>query len=154
MSHNKTSNKTSRANTFLSQKPVLVSIELLKAHEEVDKNYCEKLRQIIEADKIIKKPIVADINTYIILDGHHRVNALKCLGCRFVPTILVDYNSPLIIVDSWNNVQLDKKTIVLKALEGKMFPPKTTKHMIQVNGKLKHISFIQKNVNLPLDLLK
>ncbi|MCX8189035.1 MAG: ParB N-terminal domain-containing protein [Nitrososphaeria archaeon] len=154
MSYKKVSNKISEPSTFLLLKPILVNIDLLKAHEDVDTKYCEELRKIIEADRVIKKPIVADINTYTILDGHHRVSVLKSLGCKLVPTLLVDYNSPMIILDSWKSVQLDKRTVILYALEGKRFPPKTTKHMIQINGKLKHISFIQKDVNLPLDMLK
>ncbi len=154
MSNRKTFNKASQSNAFFLPKPVLVDIELLKAHEEVDVKYCEELKKTIEVDKVIKKPIVADVNTYTILDGHHRVSALKSLGCKLVPTILVDYSSPMIILDSWKNMHLDKKTVISNALEGKRFPPKTTKHMIQINGKIKHISFIQKNVNLPLTALK
>lgn len=154
MSYKKTGYKSFQPSTFLSIKPVLVSIELLKAHEEVDSKYCEELKKIIESDKILKKPIVADINTYTILDGHHRVNALKSLGCRFVPTILVDYNSPIIIVSSWRSIIVDKKTVISRAQKEERFPPKTTKHLIHVNGKLRHISYIQRNVNLPLDKLK
>lgn len=138
----------------LFTKPVLVSIERLKAHEEVDASYCERLKKTIESDKVLKKPIVADVNTYTILDGHHRVNALKSLGCRLVPAILVDYNSPAIKVDSWRKMSIDKETVISRAQNGERFPPKTTKHMIQVEGKLKHISCIQENVNIPLEMLK
>ncbi len=154
MSRKKEGTESDPSNSILSIKPTLVEIELLKAHEEVDKVYHEKLKKIIESDKVLKKPIVADINTYTILDGHHRVSVLRSLGCRLVPAVLVDYNSPSIIVESWRDMRIDKETVISCALNGKMFPPKTTKHMIQINGKLKHISFIQKTVNVPLDLLK
>lgn len=154
MSNKRTFHKDLQSTTFFSPKLVLVDIELLKVHEEVDVKYCEELKKTIKVDKVIKKPIVADVNTYTILDGHHRVSVLKSLGCKLVPTILVDYNSPMIILDSWKNMQLDKRTVISNALEGKKFPPKTTKHLIQINGKLKHISFIQKKVNLPLAALK
>lgn len=154
MSRKREGSESDTSNSILSIKPILVSIELLKAHEEIDKVYHEKLKKTIESDKVLKKPIVADINTYIILDGHHRVSVLRSLGCRLVPAVLVDYNSPSIIVESWRNMRIDKKTVISCALNGKMFPPKTTKHMIQINGKLKHISFIQKTVNVPLDMLK
>jgi len=154
VSRKKENHESCKSTSILSTKPTLVAIELLKAHEEVDKIYHEKLKKIIESDRVLKKPVVADINTYIILDGHHRVSVLRSLGCRFVPVVLVDYNSPYIIVESWRNMKIDKETVLSRALNGKMFPPKTTKHMIQINGKLKHISFIQKAVNVPLDALK
>jgi hypothetical protein len=33
-------------------------------------------------------------------------------------------------------------------------PPKTSKHMVEVNKKLRHISFLERRINFPLEKLK
>jgi len=35
-----------------------------------------------------------------------------------------------------------------------MLPPKKSKHIIKIGNKTRHISFIEKEVNIPLEKLK
>jgi hypothetical protein len=133
----------------------LVEIDKLKHHEMVDPNHLEKLREEIKSDGILKVAIVVDEERNIILDGHHRVVALKELGCAKIPAVLVDYNSPNIEVQSWRNPEKVTKEDVIKAgISQEKLPPKTSKHMIKVDGVQKHISAIEKEVNIPLEKLK
>lgn len=142
-------------NEFASIRYNLVEIEKLKEHEEVDPRHLNELREEIESDGVLKKPIVADQNTHIILDGHHRVNALRELGCKKIPVVFVDYWSPNIKVLSWKTGEIiDKETIVENVLNGMKLPPKTTKHLIAVDGKFVHISEIEKDVNISLEELR
>ena len=109
----------------------------------------------IKSDKVLKKPIIVDKNTNVVLDGHHRLIALKELGCKKIPVIFVNYGSRKIKVFSWRKGEKVTKGIVLRAaFSGKKLPPKTSKHMIEIDKKLTHISIIEKNVNLPLRKLK
>jgi len=135
--------------------PVLVDIKKLKEHEEIDQKYLEKLTKRIKSDGILKKPIVADRKTFVVLDGVHRLNALKNIGCKKIPVIFVNYRSSSIKVLSWRKGEKISKEKVIKAgLSGEKLPPKTSKHMVKVGKKFKHISFLEKKVNILLKKLK
>jgi len=134
---------------------VFIRIEDLKEHEEIRPDYLEALKNEILSDGILKMPIAVDRSTYIILDGHHRLHALKRIGCRKIPAILVDYHSEEIEVIPWREgEQVTKEMIIQTALSGKRMAPKTSKHMIKVEGELKHISILEMVINIPLDELK
>ena len=101
----------------------------LKPHEQTRKNYLVKLTRQIKNDGLIKKPILVDRQTKIILDGHHRSDAAKLLGWRRVPVRLVNYQSPKITVSSWRkNVTVTKVKVINAGLSGKLLLPKTSKH--------------------------
>jgi hypothetical protein len=53
---------------------------------------------------ILKSPVIVDRESLVVLDGMHRVEALRNLGCRFMCVCLVDYMSPGIRVDRWFRV--------------------------------------------------
>lgn len=134
---------------------VFIRIEELREHEEIRPDYLEDLKNEILSDGILKMPIAVDRITYIILDGHHRLHALKKIGCKKIPVILVDYQSPEIEVIPWREGEkITKEMIIDTALTGKRMRPKTSKHMILVEGQLKHISCIETIINVPLDELK
>jgi hypothetical protein len=134
---------------------VFIRIEELREHEEIRPNYLEELKNEILSDGILKMPIAVDRDTYIILDGHHRLHALKRIGCKKIPVILVDYQSAEIEVIPWREGEkITKEMIIDTALTGKRMRPKTSRHMILVEGQLKHISCIETIINVPLDELK
>jgi hypothetical protein len=134
---------------------VFIRIEELREHEEIRPDYLEELKNEILSDGMLKMPIAVDRITYIILDGHHRLHALKKIGCKKIPVILVDYQSPEIEVIPWREGEkITKKMIIDTALTGKRMAPKTSKHMIRVEGELKHISILETVINIPLDELK
>ena len=133
----------------------LAELKELKEHEEVDPEHLKELKEEINSDGVLKRPIVVDRNTNIILDGEHRFNSLKELGCNRIPVIFVDYNLPEIKVKSWRKGKRLTKQIVTEAgLTQKKLPRRTSRHMVRIGNKLKHISFIQKRVDVPLSMLK
>jgi len=79
----------------------LVKIEELKPHEEVVDAVVAHLAEEIRRDGIVRDPLIVDQDRLIILDGMHRFNSLKRLGCRFAPCCLLDYMSPQVTVGSW-----------------------------------------------------
>jgi hypothetical protein len=134
---------------------VFLEMEELKEHEQIRPEYLEELKNEIISDGILKMPIAVDRNTYIILDGHHRLHALRKIGCKKIPVVLVDYQSPEIQVVTWREGEhITKDIIIHTALTGGRMPPKTSKHMIMVNGELQHISIIETVINIPLEKLK
>jgi hypothetical protein len=132
----------------------VVEIKKLRAHENVEETRLKSLIEEIRKDGCIKKAIAADLNTSVIIDGHHRTKALTELGCKNIPVVLVDYFSPILKVVSWESNSVFPKEIVIKSgLSGNLLPPRTTKHLVIVNGTYFHISDFEPEVNVPLQEL-
>jgi len=110
---------------------ILAELKALKEHEEIIENNLN-----IRIKKIKKrgfyKPIIADVRTNVILDGHHKWNAAKEFGLSKVPTIFVDYfNDSGVQVDVWPECGKDsitKEEVIEMGLSKNVFPPKTSKH--------------------------
>ena len=79
----------------------LIETEKLILHEEIIPESLERLRNNIKFDNIVHSPVIVDSNSLVILDGAHRVTALKSLGCRYTPVCLVDYYNQEIKLDRW-----------------------------------------------------
>lgn len=115
-----------------------VDINKLKRHEEINQNHLEDIIQRIKQDGFIKNPVVVDRKNHIILDGHHRVAALRQLGANKVPAFLVNYQSNNIRVTLRRKEFLFKdikKAVINYCLKGKIFPSKTTRHLIKNRPK-------------------
>lgn len=110
---------------------VLVELSKLKEHEEIIPERIEELKKEILSDDFLREPIIVDMNTNIILDGHHRFNILKSLGYSKIAVQYIDYRKPEIIVESWGNSKKQtKKSVIEKVSKREKFPPKTTRHII------------------------
>ena len=84
--------------------PILVTLKKtsdLKPHEETIPEELKKLVSALRENPVLRHPIIADIRTGIVLDGTHRLAAVKQLKCNFIPSALVDYNDPQITIERW-----------------------------------------------------
>jgi len=79
----------------------LSSLEKLLSHEETIPDEVATLEGEFLRDQVVRDPIVIDANTYVVLDGMHRVAAMKELNCICVPVCAVDYRNPSIKVGTW-----------------------------------------------------
>ena len=103
----------------------------------------------------MRSSIVVDINTKVIIDGHHRVRALEELNCTKIPVTFVDYQLPDIKVTVWRSGEIISKSDVINAGLGTIkLPPRTSKHLVNLQGEWKHISAIEEQVNIPLKELR
>lgn len=133
----------------------VVEISLLRGHERLDPRRLVNLKDEIESDGILKKPVAVDMNTNVVLDGHHRIGALRLLGCSRIPVLYVDYQSPKIGVKSAENgKEYPKHKVIEAALKGELLQPKSTWHYITFSREIAHISKIQERVDVPLEDLK
>lgn len=133
----------------------IVNIRSLKGHEMTDANRLRLLTNQIESDGVLQRPIVADKQTNVILDGHHRTAALQLLGCSRIPVCYVDYSDECIGMKcTAKNLQIQKSDVIKAATKGTPFPPKSTWHYLVLQGVIEHISCIQKRVDVPLEKLK
>lgn len=111
----------------------LVNINKLHYHEKVNRRRLKELEAKILKDGKLKKPVVVDKNTMLVLDGHHRCRIFVNLGIGKIPCQLVDYFDRNIKVNFRRQDiknQLIKEIIITKAKKGYIFPYKTTKHLL------------------------
>lgn len=123
----------------------LIPIELLRPHEQIIDKHVEELLEDIRRRGVLIKPILVDEKTLTILDGHHRVEALRRLGAKYVPAVLVDYDDECVSVGTWRHEWKVTKSLVRStALSGKLLPPKTSRHITR---------FEIPELNIPLRVL-
>ncbi len=111
----------------------LVAIEKLRSHERIQPSLLERLQEEIRRDGYLKRPILVADQHYVVLDGHHRLESLRLLGCRLVPAYLVDYFSSVVQVTTWPGAivsEVTKEEVIRRALSDDRFPPKTTRHTV------------------------
>lgn len=105
-------------------------VTALLPHEEVDGADVERLATEIRVQGLVREPIWVAEADGVILNGHHRYNALRKLGVRWIPTWLVDYSDPAMELGRWDaGPPLDKAELIRHAREGSLFPPKTSRHV-------------------------
>jgi len=108
----------------------LVETDSLRPHEQVDEAHLRRLTEEIRRDGVLYRPVLVDRQSLVILDGHHRVLALRHLGCRFAPAYLVDYDDARIQV--WprrRDVPVSKSSVIQTGTSGRLYPPKTSRHV-------------------------
>ncbi|MEM2321510.1 MAG: ParB N-terminal domain-containing protein [Candidatus Bathyarchaeia archaeon] len=133
----------------------LVDISELKFHERTESNRLKSLKDEIYSDGILKKPIVIDGTTRVIIDGHHRAEALRLLGCKKIPVCCVDYTRDEIgLKSNPEGAEITKDKVIEAALKNSPFKPKSTWHYIKFKNGIRHISYIQKRIDMPLKSLK
>ena len=110
----------------------LIAIDLLKPHEEIIESSVRSLAKEIEREKEVRDPIMVDQDDYIILDGMHRFNSLRSLGCKFAPCCLLDYNSDQIKVGAWY----------------RLFQVKNAEQLAEDVMSSNHLTYSKKQVNL------
>ncbi len=110
----------------------LVPISELKDHEEVDPNKVDELLDSIRRTQSVADPVWVALGTGVILNGHHRVAALRKLGALRVPAWVIDYHSSSVRLDRWSDgPPIPKAEVERRALRGELFSPKTTRHRVE-----------------------
>jgi len=76
----------------------------LRIHEEIIPDLLEGLMVEIKSDGALRHPVIVSSGDLVVLDGMHRVAALKELGCKFALACLVDYQNPSVKVEAWHRL--------------------------------------------------
>ena len=116
-------------NKLVLEKKSLLHSELIP-HEKVSKKRIDQLNNYISNNhpEIILPSILICNKSNVIIDGHHRFHVLKLLNIDLIPVSLIDYNSDLILTNEENS--LSKKEIIDSAKDKNIFPPRTSKHVV------------------------
>lgn len=119
----------------MKNRVVLIKVDKLKGHEKTNLRRLRSLMVEIVSDGCLKRPVVVDRKTLVILDGHHRHKVFKMLGLRKIPVFFVDYlgNNKVRVYLRRKElmVELIKEAVLKRALKGRLFPEKTTRHLIK-----------------------
>lgn len=120
-------------------------ISKLRDHEEVEPQRVQKLaREIQRSGHVV--PILVEKNYNIVLDGHHRKEALKCLGFKKIPCLRADYAH--VQLGSWRSgFFITKEEVIRRALIGERFPPKTTRHIHDFEMKEVELEMLKRSEN-------
>jgi len=113
----------------------LIDASRLHIHEHVQPDLVDQTREEIRREGCLRKPILVADRDLVILDGHHRFQALVQLGCRRIPAYVVDYRSDVVEVDVWPDAvirEVTKDEVIRRGLSGDPFPPKTSRHTVLV----------------------
>jgi hypothetical protein len=111
----------------------LVDAARLKIHEEIDPAHVARLVAAIRSDGFVAEPIWVARDSHVVLNGHHRLAALRELGAVRVPAWVLDYESDDVELARWTDgPPLQKPDVVARAAAGQPFPPKTTKHTLRL----------------------
>ncbi|MBI4416881.1 MAG: ParB N-terminal domain-containing protein [Euryarchaeota archaeon] len=106
----------------------------MRPHERTQPPLVKSTAKAIQADGFLGRPILVESKHHVILDGHHRWEALKVLGCSKIPVYLVEYADDGIGLTTWPGAivsHVTKEEVVDRGLRGDLFPPKTTRHLVQ-----------------------
>ncbi len=79
----------------------LEDLSKVRIHEEIIPEMLEELVSEIKSSSVVRNPVIVDLNSLVVLDGMHRVAALKKMGCRYLPVCLLDYQSSNVRVGCW-----------------------------------------------------
>lgn len=140
---------------LVSARFVLLPIRDLKTHEAAEPERVRRVIRQIRSTGQVKKAIAVDARSMVVLDGVHRLSALKALGSSRVPAWLIDYSSEdVMVVSKSRKSQITKEDVVRAATQGPKLPPKSTRHMVKrEDGTIVHISKLEGDISVPLSTL-
>ncbi len=120
----------------------IMEIEDLRIHEAIQVELLEDFINMLRDDGVFKVPVLVDENDCVVLDGHHRVEALRRMGYTKIPVYLVDYWDDAIEVAAWPEAGIENITKDMILEMGKsddVFPPKTSRHTVKAKLEEHHV---------------
>ncbi len=70
----------------------LVRLAELRPHEDVDKGRVADIARSLARIGVLYRPLIIEEETNTVIDGHHRIEALKLLGARYAPVVRASYD--------------------------------------------------------------
>ncbi len=88
-------------------KLMLIESKELLLHEEADARRSERIRARIASDGIVRHPLIAARDhgsvSHMLLDGVNRCQALRSLGCTYLPIQEVDLHDRSLGLSTWHH---------------------------------------------------
>jgi len=90
--------------TYLSSRIKIASVYDVEPHEEYISSLLEELLHKIRLSNLYTDPILTDISRGLVIDGTHRLYAMRKLGYNYIPVIDFDYLKDDIKLYRWLRV--------------------------------------------------
>jgi hypothetical protein len=104
-----------------------VPVEQIRPNECHYPDHAITLADTISREQLWRIPIALERTSLAVMDGHHRLEAARQLRLKYVPCLLLDYES--VEVDATRRGYLvSPHEIMRRARSGELYPPKTTCH--------------------------
>ncbi len=111
----------------------LVPLARLRGHEEHEPEKVDALVAELRRTGMFVDPIWVARDSWVILNGHHRVEALRRLGLKRIPAWVFDYRGDHVDLERWSpGPPIAKAEVEQRARRGEPFPPKTTRHRLRI----------------------
>jgi hypothetical protein len=82
-------------------KLAIVALDEIRPHEKTIRPLVELIKGDIKGTGYQRDPVLADSKTHLVLDGMHRIKALKLLGAKYVVCAEYDYSDDSVKLDRW-----------------------------------------------------
>lgn len=106
----------------------IIPVSQCLIHEGIIEKLVDQIASNFKNDGVMKNPIIVTLHQgrTIVLDGMHRFAAIEQLGIPDILVFEVDYFSKEVVLEPPHR----KEDILERTLNGKIFPPKSTTHLI------------------------
>lgn len=94
----------------------IVPLEEVHPHEAIIGDELDDFCNSLKSKGIFFRPILLDRASYVVLDGHHRVEGLRRIGAKKVPAILLDYADDEIELHTWYPLIWEDPDVVAQKL--------------------------------------
>lgn len=134
----------------------IINIDSIIPHEEFNQEAVDGLCEEIKCSEAFTHPVLVDKKTGLLIDGHHRYNAMRNLGAKTIPAYLVNYSCPNLVAfkEAPGNRIISKKEILSMAKQNKLYPKKYTFHaFLESKKNIFHLSTYLKKKSTPLKKL-
>lgn len=128
----------------------ITDIATLKPHLTTDQQRVRDVQKDMLHTALVQKAIMVDRKTRVILNGHHRYQAIRELGFGKIPVWHVDYIEDSGIGFSRSSPVQDKRTVLEAGLASRLLPQASVQHVIEGEAA----NFSEPDCYVPLDRLK
>jgi hypothetical protein len=104
-----------------------VPVEQIRPNECHYPDHAVTLADTILREQLWRIPIALERTSLAVMDGHHRLEAARQLRLKYVPCLLLDYDS-VEVETTRDGYLVSPHEIVRRARTGELYPPKTTRH--------------------------
>ncbi|WP_397458500.1 ParB N-terminal domain-containing protein [Pseudomonas asplenii] len=107
----------------------LLSPDLLLPTEQYIEERVVQVAHEITQEGFWLHPILVERDSWVIMDGHHRREFARRHLLRVVPCLMLDY-SQVELKSRQAGVDVTAHEIIRRGLQGRPYPPKTTRHTV------------------------
>jgi len=127
----------------------LVDIARLRPHEEFVREGVDFAKTRISRNGGLENPVLVTKDEYVVLNGHHRTQALRELGAKLVPVLSVDYSNSAITVEPYHHSKFEvmtKEMVVEAGHSGTLMPPKSSRHKVQFDVPKRFFTLVEMGI--------